>query len=276
MQRTEATMNAFDGAQLFTRRWVPDDATPKAAVLLVHGVCEHSGRYERVAEALTGAGYALASFDLRGHGRSSGRRGDARLAPTMRDIGDLLARERERTPSGKVFMYGQSLGGLFTLAYVLDRAPALAGVVVSAPVLHTALRRQPLKIAVAKTLGRFLPSLGMRPGLDDTKLMRDDAVLADRRRDSLVIDRVTLGLARDVLATTDQVLRDCDRFPAPLLVIHGRDDEVNFSSGSEELISKVKGDRTLHLYDGVLHHPHNDPERHRIFADVVAWLDQHV
>lgn len=276
MQRWEAFGTAFDGAKLFKRRWIPDDGIAKATVCLLHGVCEHSGRYERVAESLTSAGYAVSSFDLRGHGRSSGSRGDARFAPTMRDIDALIAEDRERTPAGKLFMYGQSLGGLLTLAYVLDRAPAVSGVVASAPVLHTALSKQRVKVLAAKSIGWVLPSLGMRPGLVDTKLMRDDAVLAERRRDPLVIDRVTAGLARDVLDTTGRVLRDAHRFPAPLLLIHGRADEVNFLSGSEEMISKVKGDRTLRVYDDVLHHPHNDPERHRIFADVVAWLDQHL
>jgi acylglycerol lipase len=251
------------------------DGEAKAAVGLVHGVCEHSGRYDRIGEALTRAGYVVCAFDLRGHGRSSGARGDTRLGPTMRDLDALIDDAREQAPSRKVFLYGQSLGGLLVLDYVRDRRPDVRGVVASAPALHTALGKQPLKLAVARTLGRLLPTLGMRPGLSDTKLMRDDAVLADRRRDPLVHDRVTAGMARDVLDAVARVRRDARAFPAPLLLIHGRADEVNFLSGSEEMAAKARG-ATLRVYDGVKHHPHNDPDRATVFEHVVSWLDDHL
>ncbi len=273
MQRGEKVATASDGAKVFRRRWAPAGSS-KATVCLVHGVCEHSGRYERIAEALTTASYAVSAFDLRGHGRSSGQRGDARLAATIRDIDELVGEERKLT--GKVFLYGQSLGGLCALAYALEHGSRVDGVVASAPVLHTALREQRSKVLLVRTLGRLLPALGVRPGLDDTKLMRDDAVLADRRQDPLVHDRVSAGLARDVLDTCDRVLREAERFAVPLPLVHGRADEINFLRGSEEMARKVKGDCTLHVYDGVRHHPHNDPERNRIFGDVVAWLDRHV
>jgi acylglycerol lipase len=275
MRPWEGFRTASDGTKLFGRRWKPE-GSPKGVVCFVHGVCEHSGRYERIAHALTAAGYAMTAFDLRGHGRTAGRRGDLRLSRAMTDIGELLVEERERAPSAKIFLYGQSLGGLLALAYALDHAPKPAGVIASAPVLHTALRKQRAKVAIARSIGRLFPRFSMRPGLDDTKLMRDDEVLANRRADTLVIDRVSAGLARDVLRATDHVLANGGRFPVPLLLVHGRADEVNFLSGSEELFAKVPGDKTLHVYDGVKHHPHNDPERARIFADVVAWLHAHV
>jgi acylglycerol lipase len=151
----------------------------------------------------------------------------------------------------------------------------LAGVVASAPVLHTALGQQRLKVLLVKSVGRLLPSLAVRPGLDVKKLMRDDAVLEDRRRDALVHDQVTAGMARDVLDLSARVLSDAELFRTPLLLIHGRCDVINLLSGSEEMIAKLKGDRTLQVYDGVRHHPHNDPERGRIFESVVAWLDAH-
>jgi acylglycerol lipase len=275
MRRWDGFRDGSDGASLFCRRWMPD-GEPKAAVGLVHGICEHSGRYDRVAEPLTRAGYVVCSFDLRGHGRSSGARGNTRLEPTLRDIDALIEDARAQVPSRKVFLYGQSLGGLLALTYVLDREPDVRGVVASAPVVHTALSRQRAKVAVAKTIGRIVPWLGVRPGLTDTKLMRDDAMLADRRRDPLVHDRVTAGTARDVLDAAAHVLREAHRFPAPLLLIHGRADEVNLLSGSAALAASINGDATLRVYDGVKHHPHNDPERASIYADVTAWLDAHV
>lgn len=275
MQREEGYAQAADGARLYTRRWTPDGHA-KATVCLLHGVCEHSGRYERIADFLTGGGYAVSSFDFRGHGRSSGRRGDARFEPTLRDVHDLVERERARIAGGGIFLYGQSLGGLVALAYALDRRPALDGIVAAAPALRTKLREQRLKVLVAMSLGRMVPSLSLRPGLDPAKLMRDASVLEERSRDPLVHDRVSAGLARDALLAADRVLRDARDLSIPLLLVHGDADEINSLRGSEEMFQKVRGDRTLKVYEGVRHHPHNDPDRDRIFRDVISWLDAHV
>ncbi len=270
----EGFRTASDGAKLFTRRWVPDGVA-KGSVLVLHGVCEHSGRYERVAKYLGDGGYIVSSLDLRGHGRSPGRRGDARFEPTLRDIDELLEEERTRGSGGPRYLYGQSLGGLLALTYVLDRRPSLAGVVASAPVLHTSLSDRQAKVFVARALGAIAPGLGMPAGLDDTKLMRDQQVLADRRRDPLVHDRITAGLARDALAAAARILEQGGDISIPLLLIHGDADQINRLSGSQALASKAKGDCTLNVYADVLHHPHNDPERDVIFADVVGWLTAH-
>ena len=72
---------------------------PRGAVALVHGLGEHSGRYERLAGRFTDAGFAVWAIDLRGHGQSPGARGDTRFAPALEDIDALrraLRRERRR------------------------------------------------------------------------------------------------------------------------------------------------------------------------------------
>jgi alpha-beta hydrolase superfamily lysophospholipase len=263
-----------DGTTLFTRRWTPDGDV-KGVVGLVHGVCEHSGRWEHVGQHLSKAGYVLSAFDLRGHGQSTGRRGDVRFGPTLQDLDELLQEERVRMPGRPLFMYGQSLGGLLVLTYGLDRKPSLAGAVVSAPALHTALREQRLKIFLMRLVGGLVPSMTLPAGLDDTLLSRDPVMVQDRRADPLVHDRASAGLALDGLAAIDRVRRDVAEFPAPLSLIHGGADRINYLSGSEEIASKVRGDCTLRVSEGVFHQPHNDPDRKRILDDIVSWLDDH-
>lgn len=129
---------------------------------------------------------------------------------------------------------------------------------------------------VARAFGRLAPRLSLPAGLDDTKLMRDEEVRAARRNDPLVHDRVTAGFGREALDAADRVLREAHRLSVPRLVIHGRADAIDYLSGSEALVAEAKGDVTLNVYDDVLHHPHNDPERTRIFDDVVSWLDRHL
>src|SRR5437763_11955025 len=132
------------GTSLYTQRWLPD-GEPAGVVALVHGLGEHSGRYARVAAALTGAGYAVCAFDLRGHGRSPGRRGDTRFGPALEDIDELLDDAGQRFGDRPQFLYGHSLGGLLVLSHGLARRRAVAGVVCSGPALRSPLREQRAK-----------------------------------------------------------------------------------------------------------------------------------
>ena len=74
MRHEDSTFAGFGGISLFAQAWLPE-ARPRAAVALVHGFGEHSGRYANVVESLVPKGYAVHAYDLRGHGRSSGQRG---------------------------------------------------------------------------------------------------------------------------------------------------------------------------------------------------------
>ena len=119
-----------DGQKLFGREWLPDQA-PLGVVCLVHGLGEHTGRYTHLANALTAEGYALAGYDLRGHGRSEGKRGHASSYEALLDDIELLLKAVNEQFSGSpTFLYGHSLGGNLVLNYVLRRKPGLTGVIV--------------------------------------------------------------------------------------------------------------------------------------------------
>lgn len=91
-------------------RWEPDQP-PKAVVCLIHGLGEHSGRYAHVAAKLCDAGYAVTAIGLRGHGRSSGRRGHIPIDVAHDDVDRLLADVKVRYAGLARFLYGHSLEG---------------------------------------------------------------------------------------------------------------------------------------------------------------------
>ena len=271
MRLSERDVDA--GLTIHTRLWEPDTAA-KAVVGLVHGLGEHSGRYGPVAEHLTGAGYAVTSFDLRGHGASGGRRGDTRFTAAFGDIDRLLVDAAQRWPGLPRFLYGHSLGGLLVLAYTLARRPPVAGVVASGPALHNALREQKAKLLLVRLLAPLLPRLALPSGLDDTLISRDPDVVAAYRADPLTHDRATLGFGLDAIRAADSSLAAAAGFPVPLLLLHGGADGLTYASGSRAFAAAVGGDAcTLIVYDGLYHEVHNEPERARVLADVVAWLD---
>jgi acylglycerol lipase len=271
----EHVLQARDGVSLFVRTWSPQ-AAPTGVVCVVHGIGEHSGRYGHLCSALVQAGYAVAAFDLRGHGRSDGGRGHVPIDETMDDIDLVLDDTKGRFGSVPCFLYGHSLGGLLVLAYALRRRPALAGIVASGSALHTALREQKAKVLAVRVLGRLLPRVTLPTGLDDQALSRDPEVVAAYRADPLVHDRASLGFARETIATMDWTLAHADRLALPVLLIHGDADQVNYSSGSRAFAGRVPGDCTLKVYEGLYHEIHNEPEKQRVLDDLVHWLDDHV
>ena len=84
MPQIDFEFNALDGLKLHGRQWTPSSES-RAVICLVHGLGEHCGRYDPVAERFNQAGYALIACDMRGHGRSGGKRGHARNYTVLMD-----------------------------------------------------------------------------------------------------------------------------------------------------------------------------------------------
>ena len=163
---------APDGTDLLVRHWPGNEAEaggawaepPWAAVLLVHGLAEHSGRYEHVGDQLTGAGLEVSAYDHRGMGGSGGRRGDVeRWSLFHDDLGERLRGGAGGTPGRPLIVYAHSLGGLIAAGYLLTERPKPDLAVLSSP----ALRFDPA--GLEETAGRR-----HRPGGPDVR---------DRQRD---------------------------------------------------------------------------------------------
>ena len=274
MTFTMYALSSADGTALHATWWEPE-GTPKGVICRVHGVGEHSGRHEHVAERLTAAGYAVGMFDLRGHGRSAGTRGHTPLNDTLDDIDAMLADIGSRAPDAPTFLFGHSLGGLVVLLYALRRDADLAGVVASAPALRSPVLEQTLKIEAAKLLGRLVPWVQIPTALDDSGLSRDQAVIDAYRADPFVHDKASLRLGKDAAEGAQWVLQHAGEMRTPLLLIHGSADPIVYPSGTEEFARSAPGDVTLKIYQGLLHEPHNEPEQEEVLNDLVAWLDAH-
>ena len=270
MRFAEGPRTTPDGATLWLRAWEPE-GRPRAVGVLVHGLGEHSGRYGHVGARFARASLALLAFDLRGHGRSSGRRGDTRFEAALDDVSRRLEDAAAAANGAPTFLYGHSLGALLVLTHLLRRRPAVGAAVVSAPPLRSALRRQRAKVALSRLVGPILPWLALPTGLDPADLSRDPAVAEAYRRDPLVHDRASLGFASDALAATTAV-EEGFAPDVPLLVVHGDADAIAYVEGSRELVRRLGGRATLRVYDGLRHEPHNEPERERLLDATIEWL----
>lgn len=269
-----------DGTAFFVQGWEPGTGEPRALIALVHGLGEHTGRYVHVAEALTDAGYAMAGFDLRGHGRSGGARGHSpSLDAYMKDIRQFFELMAQRYPDISHFLYGHSLGGLLALAYTIQYGAGLRGAVITGAGLRSALQEQRAKIALVRLLGSVLPTLTVPSGLDPAILSRDPAVVQAYRDDPLVHFQTSLGFGKAGLQAIDLCFARAREFPVPLLIMHGKEDQLTYPGGSTdfaELVGAVGGDVTLRVWEGLSHEIHNEPEKADVFRYMIEWLNRHL
>jgi len=274
MQHFETNWKSNDGIDIFAQGWESENSAPKAVVCLVHGLGEHTSRYEHVAKAYSDKGYALFGADLRGHGRSGGRRGHIpSIEAVMNDIDLLLEKANDRYPGLPLILYGHSLGGILVLHYGLKRKPKIKGVIATSSGLRTALEKQPAKILAAKVLGAVIPKVTLPSGLDVNAISHDKKVIDKYINDPLVHDKVSLGFGKIMLNTAQWTLQHSARFSLPLLLLHGKADAIAFPSGSIEFAAPLKEKCMLVLFDDAYHELHNEPEQETVFNTMTNWMD---
>jgi len=274
MKHQELGWKSRDGIDLFAQVWEPPVVSPRAVVCLVHGLGEHSSRYAHVAEAFGKEGFILLGFDQRGHGRSGGARGHvSSIDDFMNDIDLLLEQAKNRYPGLPVILYGHSLGGILVLHHGLTRKPNVKGVIATSSGLHTALEKQPVKIFMAKLLGSLMPATALASGLDTKGLSRDESVRQAYLNDPLVHDKISLGFGKIMLGVTKWTLENAGNFSLPLLLLHGKNDEIAYPSSSTEFAAALKDRCTLVLWDGAYHELHNELEKLEVFKTITMWMN---
>jgi alpha-beta hydrolase superfamily lysophospholipase len=279
LRHFDFTRQASDGLSLYFQGWEPENG-PVAAVCLVHGLGEHTGRYAHVAAALTEAGYALLGFDLRGHGRSGGPRGHSPTRGAMfNDVDQLLAEAAARYPELPRFLYGHSMGGGRVLCHALgccsptNGHPDLAGVIATSPSLRTTTPQPGWKMAIGKVTYSLAPAMSMSNGLDRSGLSRDPQVVERYNSDPLVHDRVSARLGIDILRNGECALTRAGQFPVPLLLMHGSADRITSPQASREFAQRNDGKCMLKIWDGLYHEIHNEPESQEVLEYVIRWMD---
>jgi len=274
MDHLEKTFKGQGGLELYYQRWRPE-STPRAVLAVVHGLGEHSGRYGNVVNWFVPKGYAVYAFDMRGHGRSPGKRGYIESFAQVRgDVRAFLDLVQSREPGAVLFLLGHSQGGLTVLNYVLHDPSGLAGVVASGPIL-CAPGISPLLMQIAKLLSRVAPSFTMETGLDVTALSRDKAVVEAYVNDPLVHGKGTARLGAEVSATTDWTQAHAAELALPCLIVHGGADRLCPPQGSQEFFDKITfADKERHEYEGYYHEIFNDVGKEGVLADGEAWLER--
>jgi alpha-beta hydrolase superfamily lysophospholipase len=263
-----------DGTPLFYQAWLPPLSKPRAVLVNLHGLGDHSGLYPTLAGHFPSRDIGLYAYDMRGNGRSPGQRAYLRSWQEYRnDLHAFLTLVREWETGAPLFLLGNSLGGLVVLEYALSRPQGLQGVIAAAPPLGK-LGVPPILMALGRAMSRIVPRLSLQVGMDLTGLARDPAVVQSVLSDPLFHRRGTARLSTEVTAAIARVQEGAGSLSLPLLILHGSADRMVLPDGSREFFSKVRfPDRELREYPEAYHGLFADTGYQQVLADLEHWIE---
>lgn len=268
-----SSIETVPGNILFRHSWPIDNA--KAHVLISHGYGEHCLRYDHVARRLNDQGYSVYSFDHRGHGQSPGRLGQVQsFDAVIDDMTIVVDTVRSEIDDKPFFIWGHSMGGLITSAYVVRHQPKLTGLVLTSPGIKSDGNVSPILIALSGFISTFLPWLPVHV-LDPNAISRDQTEVDMYINDPKVYHGKILARTGNGMVTTiNEVESKLGTITLPFITLHGTQDKLVNHAASELLFEKAASqDKTIKLYDGGYHELFNDTCKEEFFADLLEWLN---
>ena len=278
----EMILTARDGMSIFIRAWIPD--RPQRILICIQGLGGHGGYYEELAAQLADEGIIVVAPDLRGHGCSSGKRGDIdHFESYLLDVDAAVMWTIDCWPHMPIFMLGESMGASLAIHYVtsavkfpqVDVIPLVpAGLILLSPVIrptiHPTMREviqftrslltHPARPALAVT-GR--EELGCRDVTFNTQLQADPLFVR------LVSARFLIKLGLWLRHTQKRA----HLLHLPLLILQGEHDHIAHPGATVAFIRRV-GSKELkaitfpQAYHCLLH----DPNTPAVINALTSWL----
>lgn len=281
-QATQTPFVTHDGHHLTIFDWPWWGARlPRAVVLIVHGLGEHAWRHDPLATELIRWGFAVRSYDQRGHGDASGKPGclpqDDTLLRDLEDVLDDTRRHHSRRGTVPLVLLGHSMGGLVASLYVAQHLAAgrlqpVDALVLSSPALDPGL--SPLQRLLLPVLARVCPDVGLPHGLNPDKISHDPEVVRAYRQDPRVHGRISPRLARFIAQGGPQVLAQAPHWHLPTLLLYAGDDALVHPQGSRRFAEAAPpGVVQAHGFEGLYHEVFNETSRRLVLAHLRSWLN---
>lgn len=305
MKLVESNHIASDGKSIFVRTWLPS-GTPKAILVIAHGMAEHGGRYERFASALASSGWAVSVPDHRGHGKTAAegelgwlarKDGFSRIRDDLREVALEAQALNKDAP---LFLFGHSMGSVLAETYIAAYGQGLAGCVLSGVVAPM----PPLLLASGKLIAgtgslfkgqkapaKMLDKMSFSANIKDFSpartpfdwLSRDAGEVDKYVADPLCGFVCSFGFYRDLLSGLDSLYGKPSAFSKvpkdlPLFILAGAEDPIGGAHGFVPLLAdklKAAGLSSVEtrLYPGARHEILNETNRDEVAKDIKDWLE---
>jgi lysophospholipase len=260
-------ISTFDGLELYFHKEV--DASAKAVCVIVHGLCEHQGRYDYLAEKFHEAGIGTYRFDHRGHGKSEGEEAHYDdYTQILKDVNVVVDKAIEENPDRKVFLLGHSMGGYAVALYgAMYPGKRLSGIVSSGALVRD-----------NRGLIRGVPS-GLDPHTRLPNKLGDGvcsvkSVVDWYGKDPLNRKSFTAGLCYSILSGIDWFSTHSKQFAYPVLMLHGQNDGLVSYKDTLEFFDMVSSvDKQYKIYGGLYHEIFNEYCRDETISDAIHWIE---
>ncbi len=265
----EYTFETFDGIKLYGKTDAVDD--PRAVIVIVHGLCEHQGRYDYLTMRLNAQGYSVYRFDHRGHGRSEGQKiYYSNFEEIAKDVDVVVERALVENPMAPIYVIGHSMGGYASALYGTMFPGKVDGYVLSGA--WTRDNKGLTKAAVEANA----PDLVYIPNELGDGVCSDPAVGRAYEADPYVIKEMSLGLFRAVNAGQKWMKENAEQFVEPVILLHGADDALVDVTDSLQFFQEIGStDKSMRIYAGLMHEIFNEYDKDAVIDDALEWLAGH-
>ncbi len=268
-----------DQLDIVWQSWTPEAA--KGVIVIIHGLAEHSGRYQETAEALSAEGWAVYSGDLRAHGLSSnppkaGRVHVDRFEDYFHDVEAFINHARGKHRGLPLFILGHSMGGLISIRYTLEYPEGIAGVVISSPLLGTHPEFKPplLLRLLVRLLSVITPRALFKSDLDTEGISRDPDVVKAYIDDPLVTTKVSARWYNEAMKSVKKAHKNAATLRIPMLLMQSGSDRLVDPDASRTWAEATPEGRVeFAVWEGLYHEMFNEPENEKVRQRTLSWLD---
>jgi len=276
--------SADDGTRLFYQHWIP--GSPRALLIYVHDLGDHIGRHGFLTKYFVEKNFAVALYDQRGHGKSGGRKGDARkFGDFVCDLSSFIHFSRAAAPENTpIFLIGAGVGGQFIINLLVPAWHAVSwggshpgkieGFVTMGASIEPLSQTAKWKTRLNEKLVRFFPSLRVGTDINPYDIVKNANIAESFQNDPLVNQKISLRLKKELLDNTQLIMAMASRIQIPALMQHGKEDRITSAEGTKHFFLRLPSPaKRMHLYDECFHDLTNESLRYQILDDTKKWLE---
>jgi len=260
---------SFDGTDLYLKRDIVEN--PKAAVLIVHGLCEHQGRYDYTAGKLCESGYSVYRFDHRGHGRSKGKSVYySDFNEIVDDVSEAAKIAKAENPDIPFFILGHSMGGYAVALFGTKYPGRVRGIILSGaltrynfPIMGPLPMQADPEVYFPNALGSGVCS--------------DPEVVKAYGEDPYVRKEISVSLCNSLGEGLSWLKSNPQAFVDPVLIMHGAKDGLVSEKDSRDFFGEIASDdKGLLILPNLFHEILNEPVKDEVIGHVVRWIGRRV
>jgi lysophospholipase len=266
--------------RLFYRMLIPDK--PRCVLILIHGAGQHSGQFLEVGTVCWHQHIAFYAFDLRGFGKSSGKRGHVRsFYDYLRDLHRFIGWIKQIHPGVPVVLLGHSLGGTIVIRYGQEHQHSVNGAILSAPALKIHYRIPKYLRLYVHLLSRFTPGYCFQLSKWShlaSKIPEIQPLFARGldNLDKLCAHQFSVRWITETVAHSHTAFNRALNFQIPALCLCGVDDRIVNPQAVRDFYHRipVADKRYVPLYDEG-HGLFDGQQKNAVFQHMVDWIQHH-